>query len=219
MSADDSRMALNNGKHIVQALKEIRGAYIDLNVIEEEPWCVGDLGCTFRDGLHVDFVEYPDDDRDSQVAVQVFSHEQDQNKFQPSSISDKVAITRRFFNKTKDWATTQKTLMSILVSSKTSTCYRWVCLARDLDDDVLAHIRQHRKHLQVSYVNDNKYLLGRGESARYKLSPAYAKTSLDRLFDALDSGKAVSSKDFMNDYCLVFKHLQTWEKQHPCTLR
>lgn len=213
MSADDGRFVLNNGKHIVAALKELKAAYPDLDALAEEAWCVGDLECTFREGFYVDFVEYPEDDRDSQVAMQVFAHEQDQNKYQPSSIADKVSITMRLFKRTNDWSITQKTLVSILGAGKGSTCYRWVCLARDLHPDVLAHIKQHRKHMLANYVVDNKFLLGRGESARFKLSVPYAKTSLDRLFDALDAGKAVSAKDFANDYCMVFKQLETWEKQ------
>ncbi len=213
-STDDARMVLNNGKHVVQALKVVLEAS-GLDAIEAEEWCVGDLGCTFREGLYVDFVEYPEDDRDAQVAMQVFAHEQEQNKYRPSSIADKVSITLRLHMKSKggEWTLTQKTLLGILGPSKTSTCYRWVCLARDLEPVVLAHIKQKRQHLPVTYVTDNKFLLGRGESARYKLSSRYANAALDRLFDALEGGKAVTSKDFMNDYCMAFKQLEAWEKQ------
>ena len=215
VSSCDSRNVLNNGKHIIQALKDVLASYSDPQVIDEEEWCVGDLFQTFTTGVYVDFVEYPEDDRDRQVAMQVHAHEQEQNKFRPSSIADKVGIVLRLHAKSAggDWVVTNKTLLSILGGTKVSTCYRWVCLARDLDADVLGHIKVKRKELAVTYVSDNKCLLGRGESARYKLTPTYAKAALDRLFDVLDAGKTISSKDFFNDYCMPLKTLESWEKQ------
>ena len=102
----------------------------------------------------------------SQVALQVYAHEQDQNKYQPSSISDKVSVTNRIHkSKGNQWDKTVKALSDILGHGKVSTVYRWVTLARDLDPEVLSHIKAKRKLLNQSYVCDNKFLLGKGDSA------------------------------------------------------
>ena len=212
-SAHDARILLNNGKHVVQALKSIL-ANGDVDTILAEEWCVEDLADTLTKGLFVDFVEYPSDDRDAQVAMQVLSHEQDQNKFRPSSIGDKVSITMRMHAKSKggDWGVTTNTLMSVLGANRRSTAYRWVCLARDMDQEVLNFIKQQRAHLPGIYIQDNKYFLGRGESGRFKLNVQFACVALARLIDALDGGRAVTGKDFVSDYCVPFKHLETWQK-------
>ena len=69
-------------------------------------------------------------------------------------------------------------------------------MARDLDDAVLEHIKVKRRNLTAGYVTDNKYFLGRGEAARFKMVPEFANVALDRLFDALEGGKQVTVKDF-----------------------
>lgn len=134
-AADGRRYLLNNGKQVVIALQKV-AEEVDLTTLPDLDWCVDDLEETFTTGLHVDFVEYPDpDDRDAQVAFQVFSHEVEQNRYRPSSIGDKINITKRIHQKSAggDWSTTQKNLQNILGETKKSTCYRWICLARDLD--------------------------------------------------------------------------------------
>ena len=149
----------------------------------------------------------------SQVALQVYAHEQDQNKYQPSSISDKVSVTNRIHkSKGNQWDKTVKALSDILGHGKVSTVYRWVTLARDLDPEVLSHIKAKRKLLNQSYVCDNKFLLGKGDSARYRLTPDYAKLALDRLFDIMDLNKIVNMKEFQIDFCAPMKALQSWEK-------
>ena len=142
----------------------------------------------------------------------MFSHEQEQNRYRPSSIADKVNITNKMNKKAPggDWGLTQKLLQGILGDAKRATCYRWVCLARDLHEEVLNYIKTTRKHLTVGFVADNKFLLGRGESARFKMTTEFACVALDRLFDALDSGKSVSAKQFMEEYCTPMKNLENW---------
>ena len=104
-------------------------------------------------------------------------------------------------------------LKEILGATKHSTCYRWVCLARDLDDQVLNHIRQNNRNLLGSYIVDNKFFLGRGEAARFKLSAEFGMVALDRLFDNLEGSKSVSAKEFVSDYCNPMKALETWQRQ------
>ena len=90
-TAEDGRMTMNNGKHIVTALLEVKSAWLE-NYFKEQEWAVPDLVSTLYEGLYLDFVQYPSDDRPSQIAMQVMAHETEQNKFRPSSACDKVRI-------------------------------------------------------------------------------------------------------------------------------
>lgn len=84
----------------------------------------------------------------------MFSHEQEQNRYRPSSIADKVNITNKMNKKAPggDWGLTQKLLQGILGDAKRATCYRWVCLARDLHEEVLNYIKTTRKHLTAGFL-------------------------------------------------------------------
>ena len=212
-AAADGRMTLNNGKHIVAALLEVKASVSDED-LEAAEWAVPDLLATFSEGVYVDFVQYPSDDRPAQIAMQVLAHETEQNRFRPSSIADKVRIALKVHEQSPggDWGLTVKKLGSILGASKMSTVYRWVSLARDLDAGVLNFIKCSWKTLNQSYVCDNKYLLGRGDGARYKLTSKYAIIALDILKENLDLEKAVNQKTFQSDFCLPLKHLETWER-------
>ena len=67
VSVKDGRILLNNGKQVVIALKRVLEE-INVDTVGEEEWCVDDLEETFKHGLHVEKVEYPDSlDRDGQV--------------------------------------------------------------------------------------------------------------------------------------------------------
>ena len=108
---------------------------------------------------------------------------------------------------------TLNSLKAVLGASKHSTCYRWICLARDLDEKVLDHIRVNNKNLFGSYIVDNKFFLGRGEAARFKLTPEFAMVALDQLFETLEGGKIVSAKEFIAEFCNPAKALESWQKQ------
>ena len=120
ISRDDGRSVLNNGKHSVAALKAIAGEEdFDLDELAGLDWRVGDLVATFSQGLYVDHVEYPKDDKDAQVAMQVFAHELEQNKFRPSSMSDKVQITLNMHKRSPggEWSVVGSTWPQQIINS------------------------------------------------------------------------------------------------------
>ena len=179
-------------------------------------WVTEELQKVFEEGLLVDHVFYrgsEPNDRMTQLAVQCFAHEMEQNKFQASTLNNKVEIITRMFQQSKnDWALAKKGMLEILGETKASTVQRWITLARDLDPAVLAHIDSLWPDLNQAYVIGNKYCVGKGEEARYRLSVHYAKIAFDRLVDKLQMNTNISASCFMSDFCAPFKHLQTWEK-------
>ena len=226
VASDDGKYVLNNGKHWVQALRQVAdkwsdGGPIDVGLssdggLSPDEWVTEELRKVFADGLLVDHVFYRGDDgndRMTQLAVQCFAHEMEQNKFQAATISNKVEIMLRMFEQSKrDWALAKKGVLDILGETKTSTVQRWITLARDVDREVLAYVEQFWSDLNQAYIIGNKYCIGRGDEARYRLSVHYMMIALDRLVDKLEMNVTVSSPCFVNDYCAPFKHLQTWEK-------
>ena len=179
---------LNNGKRWIAALREAKPLYekakaeaeaacppaeagaatsaSDKMEVDEESlwpeWLVPELRRVFAEGLLVDYLKYPSDDRLTHVAMQCLSHEQDQNRYRVSTIGDKVALVNKAFGSTKDWTKARKSLLEVLGDNKTSTVHRWIVLARDLDQGVLAWIEANRPTLSQAYVVGNKYVVGRG---------------------------------------------------------
>ncbi len=177
-------------------------------------WLVPELEAAFSKGLLLDLVEYASGDRANQIACQCLNHETEQNRYQPTSLADKVKIVLMMHARStnSDWGQTQKALVELLGESKKSTVFRWITLARDLDAEVLEHVKKHKKDLPQAYIIGNKYMLGRGAEARFKLNQKYAKVALDRLIEKLELGEGVAAQAFLSEYCLAYKHLEMWEK-------
>ena len=111
ISAADGLAVLNNGKHWVAALREVKPLYEKAKAeaeaacppaeagaaaeVDEESswpeWLVPELRRVFAEGLLVDYLKYPSDDRLTHIAMQCLAHEQDQNRYRASTVGDKVA--------------------------------------------------------------------------------------------------------------------------------
>ena len=152
-------------------------------------------------GLRVDMVEYPHDlGRAGQMAVQCLAHEVEMNKYQPSSILDKATTALRIYREVgSNWDMTRERLTEVLGPKKRMTISRWIVVARDLDDEVLMHIKA-RKNLPQSFITDNKFLVGTGPDRRFRLKPEGAIAAFDRIFEKMDSGLSPTSMEFINEY-------------------
>ena len=110
---------LNNGKHWVAALREVKPLYEKAKAEAEAAcppaeaaaaasatdgmevdgesswpeWLVPELRRVFTEGLLVDFLKYPSDDRLTHIAMQCLAHEQEQNRYRASTVGEKVAGT------------------------------------------------------------------------------------------------------------------------------
>jgi len=119
-SAEDGRYVLNNGLHAVKALKNVAA---EVETMDESPiWMNSELAEIFSGGgLLVDVVEYSTQDRTARYAMQALSHEQDQNRYRPATLKNKVDLVERIFKSTKDWSMVMKQLLDVLGASKRST--------------------------------------------------------------------------------------------------
>ena len=153
-STCDGKFILDNGKHWIKALTDVREVYLEIKgtlekaaaasppaaaaasppaEIEEDNWpgwLVPPLRRVFEDGILVDYHRYPHDDRLAQAAVQCLSHEQEMNKYRVSTVADRVNIVRKAHAATNDWGKTKKTLVDLFGLSKASTVQRWCMLEK-----------------------------------------------------------------------------------------
>ena len=210
-SATDGRYVLNNGLHAVMALKKVAA---ELETMDESPtWVNEELAEIFAgSGLLVDVVEYSSQDRTARCVIQAVAHEQDQNRYRPTTLKNKVDIVSHIYLTVKDWSLVTKQLVEVMGASKRSTVQRWVTLARDLDADVLTEIQAKRPTLPQEFVIGNKFLIGRGESHRFRLSAKYASVAIEWLLDLTGAIDGVSSDNFVNEFCLPAKTLELWEQ-------
>ena len=127
----------------------------------------------------MDYMQFPTDDRLAHAAMQTLMHEADQNKYRVATVGDKVAIVWRAH--TGDWAVTKKHLLEVLGQQKTTTIQRWISLARDVDQQVLDWVDTNWCELPQAYILGNKFLTGKGEDWRSRLSKQYGVLSLSIL--------------------------------------
>ena len=52
---------------------------------------------------------------------------------------------------------------------------------------------------------DNKYLVGHGDEAKFRLSLDYGKHALNLLFDKLDAGTTITVEQFISEFCNPMK--------------
>ena len=211
-STEDGKYVINNGLHVIQALKNVEAALEDEDLQDPPEWLNVELVELFCKGLLVDLYEYSAPDRTARFAVQVLAHEADQNKYRPATLKNKVDLVSRLFRSSKDWSAVTKNLLEVLGMSKRSTVQRWVALARDLDSDVLAYIQAKQPGMAQDYVINNKYLMGRGESTRFRLSANFAKVAINWLLNEFDKSITVNSQTFVSEFCLPAKTLELWER-------
>ena len=201
-SSDDGLIVIDNGKAWVHALKQCEAKYTELEselsaacpqaeaitAIPEDQWpewVLPALRRTFQEGLLMDFMQFPTDDRFAHAAMQTLMHEADQNKYRPSTVCDKVSMVRRAH--TGDWMATKRQLLELLGQQKMSAIQRWITLARDVDQQVLDWVDNNWGDLPQSYIVGNKFLTGKGEDWRLRLSKQYGVLALSILKEDIGS--------------------------------
>ena len=201
VSSEDGLHVIDNGKAWVQALKQCEEKYSELecellaacpqaavkDIPEEEwpEWTLPALRRTFQEGLLVDYMQFPTDDRFAHAAMQTLMHEADQNKYRVATVCDKVAMVRRAH--IGDWGATKRQLLEVLGQQKMSTIQRWITLARDVDQEVLEWVDANWCDLPQNYIVGNKFLTGKGEDWRLRLSMQYGVLALTFLREDLGS--------------------------------
>ena len=205
MTASDGKLCINNGKHIITALVELNSLLEKAGLLAEHEegamdvpigfaWFVPPLREVFTQGVRMDYVQYPvGTGRSTHAAVQCLAHEAEMNQFQESTAIDKAKTARRIYSEVGTWDKTRATLLEILGSTKRNTVTRWITIARDVDEDVLSYIKQH-KTLPQKYFYENKYLVGTGQDKRTRLKPENAIAALSLIFEKMNKASRLPQR-------------------------
>ena len=219
VSLDDGRWLINNGRSTIAALKELfqetqpGHQFEDPVELHQNDWVVGELAEIFESGVRCDFVQYFEDDRDLVVAWNALAHDADNNRYRQTSIETKVKVVENTRARVPggDWQLVVKALMATYGPSKKGTIYRWINTAKFLAAELLAHIKG-RTDFHQGFVMDNKYLVGHGDDAKFKLTPEYGKHALNLLFDKVDASRTITVEQFITEFCHPVKQVELWEK-------
>ena len=211
VSLEDGRFALNNGLHAIKALQNVAKAIAKMQDGTAVPvWVNEELKLILADGVLVDLVEYSTSDRSARCVAQAIAHEHDQNRCRPATLMTTADIVMQIYNVVRSWAAVTKQLQDAL--GERSTVFKWVTLARDLDRQILVHIQKTWPTLPQDFVCDNPFLVGRGEWARFRLTPPYAIVAITWLRDHEEGPMGtVSAGVFEHEMCLPAKVLEAWE--------
>ena len=93
----------------------------------------GELHMCFEVGLLVDYMCYVDNnDRDAREAWQAIAHDEDSNKYRPTTLLQKVAVVRKVRARAPggSWDETRKALVGMYGQSKSRTVSRWIGAVR-----------------------------------------------------------------------------------------
>ena len=234
VSSCDGCYVINNGKQFIMALQQLETSFKEAQAVveaakavaegseaacppEEEQlwpaWLLPDLRKVYTDGLLVDWVRYPTDDRLTHIALQCLSHESEQNMYRVSTIGDKVEVMKKAWNTSRDWTKAKKAILDVLGESKASTVQRWIVLARDLDEAFITWVKQSWPTLPQAFVVKNKFLIGKGEESRQRLSSEYAIVATRLLQEQVEDvcGK-VNAGIFEKEFCAPMGKLEQWVK-------
>ena len=126
-SPEDGKAIVNNGKRFIVALIRIRNRLWPNGGLSPDPSVWAEQGhefmsqelCrVFTDGPLLDFVYYdaePGEERTTQIAVQCYVHEQEQNTYQPATLANKASVmTLQYKQCNKDWSLAKKNMLGIL---------------------------------------------------------------------------------------------------------
>jgi hypothetical protein len=102
-------------------MKELR-AELEADDSLAETWTIA-LVAAITKGIEVSVEEFPEDDPDLVLAYNVQAHDEDSNKYKPTSLKDLVAVAKRYKARTPggDWAKVSKALEALYGSRKRSS--------------------------------------------------------------------------------------------------
>ena len=163
-------------------------------------------------GLPVSYATYEDqEDVGLREAWNAAKHDEENNKYRPTSVAKKISIVTARFERLKDYGAVTTELLGIYGKGKYSTVQRWVRTAKNISPTFAAKLEE-MPTLRSAYIFENAYLAGHGHET---LSDEYKCLSLDILdqsggLEGQDS--AWSSDKFTKKICMPLRIVELWEK-------
>ena len=221
----DGNTLLVDGKHCIQALKEIK-KLLDAHAGDGDAHA-GDgdahdgetdelvlsptLAKVFEEGVTVTVLAFPDsNDDDAILAWVVAIHDVEVNTFKPCSMADLVDVAERLRVKQPGgkWKDAQSALEKVYGHGRRMFVYRMVSCAQSLDKAVLEALS--KAAIPNSWIFENKYFLGHGADASMRMSKSTQICVIGIGQEDLESGTACSWKTFRDETCMAYRHAELW---------
>ena len=173
----DGPRRLLDGKHVFQALKNVKKIYEDEEERSKYEWTARIIS-TMESGVEVSVQEFDEDDDDLAMAWCVAIHDADSNKYRSSSLLDYVSIAERFNKKVPggDWAATLQKLVEVYGKGKRTLAWRMVKVATTVSRTVL--VKCDQVGIPNSYINENKFMMGSGAELPCRMSDEWRLVAL-----------------------------------------
>lgn len=214
VSAADGLHLIDDGRKIVTVLLNIGKRLATMLEVEKEAalWYNDALKDVFENGYQFSRKEYPlGTENLERVIYQTLRHEEDQNRFEKTSLLQKATVARKMYEREGScWTTCRKALLALLGDAKASTINRWITIARDFNPSFLRLTKQ--KDVPQNWICGNKFFVGIGEESRFKLGTEWGEIAFRWLLDSLDSHVPLNAESVRDEYCLVAKHCETWAR-------
>jgi hypothetical protein len=214
VSATDGKDLIDDGRKIVTVLLNIGKRLATMLEEEKESalWYNDALKDVFENGYLFSRKEYPlGTENLERVIYQTLRHEEDQNRFEKTSLLQKATVARKMYEREGScWTTCRKALLALLGDAKSSTINRWITIARDFNPSFLRLTKQ--KDVPQNWICGNKFFVGIGEESRFKLGAEWGEIAFKWLLDSLDSRVPLNADCVRDEYCLVAKHCETWAR-------
>ena len=108
----------------------------------------------FKTGVVCDYVQFEDDDRTSRCLWYCSVHDEESNKYRPSSLHSKMSIVTAQYERYKTYEETKKQIVKALGTGKSVTVGKWIRAHKQLHSDVKAVLSR-----QNVPVNQNQKML------------------------------------------------------------
>ena len=206
----DGLLKLGDGKHTIQALLALRASSQPSKLAEYTEALVTALTI----GVQVSIIEFENWDDDVTLAWAVSVHDENSNRFKPTSMQNLVAVAMRFKQRVPGgtWQKTQSHLEELYGKSRRMFVYRMVTAAKSLDPKILVELSS-RNNVPNAYVHENKYFMGTGADGPKKLSVVGCLAVIDWVSNDIADGIAMSASKFATEYCAPMRHGESWVTQ------
>ena len=102
----------------------------------------------FKTGVVCDFVMFNDDDRTTRALWYCSVHDEESNKYRPSSFHSKISVVATQYDRYKTLEETKRQIVKALGSGKAVTVGKWIRAFKNLHPDVKAVLSRQKGHIK-----------------------------------------------------------------------
>ena len=169
---------IGDGMHFVKVLQLLRAELEDGS--REESSLSGRLLDCRQNGIYVDHVVFPEQDRLHRIIWYTHCHDEEENKFKSSSLFDKMSLIHTMKVQAAGGSLDEVNakLIKVLGPGSRSKVQKWTRLFRGLHDAIRDALPRFER-VPNGYLFDNPYFCGQGAQASWRLTADDGLLALD----------------------------------------